>query len=145
VQKETHAAPGRQVLTWAHVVKSTEVNHIGGSLMYSVILCLSLLGSRVFELFSSASASAYPHAPLESVICDCNCTGVHFLFPIPVNFVWPLCFDLDIPTHTREITQWEGKLTCVFHEPRFIHTANMSSCLNCLGCCPVYYPIHVAS
>jgi hypothetical protein len=109
------------------------------------ILRLSSLGSGASEPFASASASAYPHAPLESVIRESNCAGVRLLFPIPVNFVWPLRFDLDIPTHTREITQWEGKPTCVSREPRFIHTANLSSCLNRLGCCPVYYLSHVVS
>jgi hypothetical protein len=30
-----HAAPGRQVSTWAHAVKTEEVNVLGGSLILS--------------------------------------------------------------------------------------------------------------
>jgi hypothetical protein len=69
VKKEIHAALGRQVSTWAHAVEAEEVSHVGGSLLYFVILWLSSLGSRAPEPFASMSASAYPHAPLESVIC----------------------------------------------------------------------------
>jgi hypothetical protein len=32
VQKGMHAAPGRQVSTWAHAVKAEEVSRVGGSL-----------------------------------------------------------------------------------------------------------------
>jgi hypothetical protein len=55
VQKETHAAPGRQVSTWVHAVKAAEVSCVGGSLLYSVILRLSSLGSGASEPFASAS------------------------------------------------------------------------------------------
>ena len=131
--------------TWAHAVEAIEVSHVGGSFFHSFILCLSSLGSGVSGPFASTFAYAYPHAPLESVIYESNSTGVRLLFPIPMNFVWPLHFDLSIPTHTRAITQREGKLTCVSLEPRFIHTANLSSCLNLLGCFPVYYRCRIVS
>jgi hypothetical protein len=88
VKKETHAAPGRQVSTWAHAIKATKVRHVECSLLYFVILRLSSLGSGMSEPFSSTSAYAYPHAPLESVIRESNCAGVRLLFLIPMNYVW---------------------------------------------------------
>jgi hypothetical protein len=95
----THAAPGRQVSTWAHAVKTDE----------SVMLGVSL--------------SFFDPPPELTGLCICPRHNL---------------------THLRN--QREGKKpTCVSCEPRFIHTANPSLCLNRLGCCPVYYLSRVAS
>jgi hypothetical protein len=55
-----HAAPGRQVSTWAHAVKTQESNHVGGSLAIP-ILRQSLFGLCDRPLQSSRTSEKTTH------------------------------------------------------------------------------------
>jgi hypothetical protein len=76
MQNGVHAAPGRHVLTWVHVVKATEVNRGGGSLLilssFAFDLCIPSCISKTRKLRCLPEKRGHPlYEPCESALDLC--------------------------------------------------------------------------